>query len=74
MQFLQHKILNQLQGKLGKKSVREKDHFHRQKFINIEQLLYTINSVLKRRKIKKKRPGMAHLKKKEKDHFQKSES
>ena len=30
---------------------------HRQKFINIEQLLYTINCVLKRRKIKKKRPG-----------------
>ena len=39
---------------------------HRQIFINIEQLLYTINCVLKRRKIKKKRPGMAHfLKKKE---------
>ena len=36
---------------------------HQQKFINIEQLLYTVNCVLKRRKIKKKRPGMAHLKK-----------
>ena len=37
---------------------------HRQKFINIEQLLYTVNCVLKRRKIKKKRPGMAHFFKK----------
>ena len=30
-------------------------------FIYIEQLLYTVNCVLKRRKIKKKRPGMAHF-------------
>ena len=37
---------------------------HQQKFINIEQLLYTVNCVLKRRKIKKKRPGMAHFLKK----------
>ena len=37
---------------------------HQQKFINIEQLLYTINCVLKRRKITKKRPGMAHFFKK----------
>ena len=36
---------------------------HRQKF-NIEQLLDTVNCVLKRRKIKKKRPGMAHFLKK----------
>ena len=36
---------------------------HRQKFINIEQLLYTVNCVMKRQKIKKKRPGMAHFKK-----------
>ena len=34
---------------------------HRQKFINIEQLLYTVNCVMKRQKIKKKRPGMAHF-------------
>ena len=31
---------------------------HRQKFINIEHF---VNCVLKRRKIKKKRPGMAHF-------------
>ena len=36
----------------------------RQTFINIEQLLYTVNCVLKRRKIEKKRPGMAHFFKK----------
>ena len=35
---------------------------HRQKFINTEYL-YTVNCVLKRRKINKKRPGIAHLKK-----------
>ena len=42
--------------------------FHNQKMhvylINIEQLLYTVNCVLKRWKIKKKRPGMAHFLKK----------
>ena len=36
---------------------------HRQKFIYILNILFTVNCVLKKTKIKKKVAGMAHLKK-----------
>ena len=39
---------------------------HRQKFINIEQLLYAVNCVLKRRKIKEKEAGNGPFLKKQK--------